>query len=87
MSIYGQRGVLTHKSLHCSSMKYSFVIYILLLFVGTRFYSIHANKPEHIPFNSKVPFDDSFIMLWQGKYYAYRTLFTFIFAKWKIRGR
>jgi len=55
-------------------MKYSFIISLLLLCAGTSFCSLHANEPEPKPSILKVPFGDPFIMLWQGKYYAYGTL-------------
>ena len=55
-------------------MKYSFIISLLLLCAGTSFCSLQANEPEPKPIVSEVPFGDPFIMLWQGKYYAYGTL-------------
>ena len=55
-------------------MKYLFVTSMWLLLSCASFHSIRAIEPESKPFVSKVPFGDPFIMLWQGKYYAYGTL-------------
>jgi len=55
-------------------MKHSFILLFLFLSAGIYSCSLHANEPEIKPIVSKVPFGDPFIMLWEGKYYAYGTL-------------
>jgi len=71
MSISGWLCVITGKSNH---MKHSFILVFLFLLAGIYSCSLQANEPELKPIVSKVPFGDPFIMLWQGKYYAYGTL-------------
>ena len=71
MSISGWLCVISGKSNH---MKHSFILIFLFLLAGIYSCSLQANEPELKPIVSKVPFGDPFIMLWQGKYYAYGTL-------------
>ncbi len=71
MSISGCLSVITGKNNH---MKHSLILLLLFFSAGIYSCSLLANEPEQKPIESKVPFGDPFIMLWQGKYYAYGTL-------------
>lgn len=53
-------------------MKY--LLFIMFLFLATSIYSCsNGANPKQDIIAAKVPFGDPFIMLWQGKYYAYGT--------------
>jgi hypothetical protein len=54
-------------------MKYSLILLFLLLSAGVYSCSLNENQSESESVALKVPFGDPFIMLWQGKYYAYGT--------------
>ncbi|MFY9152288.1 MAG: glycoside hydrolase family 43 protein [Prolixibacteraceae bacterium] len=54
-------------------MKYTIILSLLLLWAGTGFCSLQANRPELKPVVLNVSLGDPFILLWQGKYYAYGT--------------
>lgn len=71
MSISGWFSVIARKSI---TMKHTLFLFFLLLSAGVYSCTIKANEPSSETEHSKVPFGDPFIMLWQGKYYAYGTL-------------
>jgi beta-xylosidase len=55
-------------------MKHLVIFFLILLSAAAYACSPEKNGPDTVPTGSKVPFGDPFIMLWEGKYYAYGTL-------------
>ncbi len=77
MSISGWLRVIINKTNkqtnYHSTMKYLLIFLYMLFSGGVYSCSKDENKPDPKSVVSKVPFGDPFIMLWQGKYYAYGT--------------